>query len=58
MLVKELKVEVAQQPKLFMDNKSAIDWAKHPTAHGRSKHIETRFHFLREQVNHDKLEIA
>lgn len=25
--------------------------AKNPISHGRSKHIETRFHYLREQVN-------
>jgi len=42
----------------MVDNKSTIDLAKHPAAHGRSKHIETRFHFLREQVNQEKLEIV
>jgi len=31
--------------------------AKHPVAHGRSKHIETKFHFLRDQVNNGKLEV-
>ncbi|RDX81141.1 hypothetical protein CR513_38214, partial [Mucuna pruriens] len=31
--------------------------ARHPAAHGRSKHIETRFHFLREQVSNEKLRI-
>ncbi|MCI45484.1 copia protein, partial [Trifolium medium] len=35
----------------------AIDLAKHPVSHGRSKHIERRFHFLRDQVNRDKLEL-
>ncbi|OIW02120.1 hypothetical protein TanjilG_26660 [Lupinus angustifolius] len=35
---------------LKVDNKSAINLAKNPVAHGRSKHIETRFHFLRDQV--------
>src|SRR5206468_2100775 len=30
--------------KLLIDNKSAIDLAKNPVSHGRSKHIETRFH--------------
>ncbi|KHN30253.1 Copia protein, partial [Glycine soja] len=41
--------------KLLVDNKSAINLAKHPTSHGRSKHIETKFHFLREQVSNEKL---
>ncbi|RDY06330.1 Copia protein, partial [Mucuna pruriens] len=42
---------------LSVDNKSAIDLARHPASHGRRKHIETRFHFLREQVNNEKLQI-
>ena len=33
-----------------VDNQSAISLAKNPVLHGRSKHIETRFHFVREQV--------
>lgn len=35
---------------LFIDNKSAIDLAKNPMFHGRSKHIDIRFHFIRECV--------
>ena len=41
-----------------IDNMSAINLAKNPIAHGRSKHIEMRFHYLRDQVadgkNHDE----
>ncbi|GAU26253.1 hypothetical protein TSUD_224440 [Trifolium subterraneum] len=33
---------------LKVDNMSAINLAKNPIAHGRSKHIELRFHYLRE----------
>lgn len=43
--------------KLMVDNKSAISLARNLVAHGRSKHIETRFHFLRDQVNKGRLEI-
>lgn len=35
---------------LFIDNKSAIDLAKNPIFHGRSKHIDIRYHFIRECV--------
>ena len=41
----------------MIDNVSAIRLAKNPVSHGRSKHIEVRFHFLREQVNKGKLEL-
>lgn len=41
--------------KLLIDNKYAIVLAKGPVAHGRSKYIETRFHFLRDQVNKERI---
>ncbi|CAJ2633216.1 unnamed protein product [Trifolium pratense] len=56
-VLKELKVDVERPIKLQIDNKSAINLAKNPVLHGRSKHIETRFHFLREQVNQGSLEV-
>jgi len=43
--------------KMLLDNKSVISLGIHPTAHGRSKHIETRSHFLRDQVSKGKLEL-
>lgn len=33
---------------LFIDNRSAVDLAKNPMFHGRSKHIDVRYHFIRE----------
>ncbi|XP_028236682.1 uncharacterized protein LOC114416002 [Glycine soja] len=56
-LMEELNLRNCSPMRLLMDNKSAIDLAKHPVAHGRSKHIETKFHFLRDQVNKEKLEL-
>lgn len=32
---------------IFCDNSSAIKLSKNPVMHGRSKHIDIRFHFLR-----------
>lgn len=36
---------------LYIDNRSAIDLAKNPVFHGRSKHIDIRYHFIRECVD-------
>ncbi|RWR79331.1 hypothetical protein CKAN_00790100 [Cinnamomum micranthum f. kanehirae] len=33
---------------VYCDNSSAIKLSKNPVMHGRSKHIDVRFHFLRE----------
>lgn len=54
-LMQELGMKGEDPVKLLIDNRSAINLAKHPIAHGRSKHIETRFHFLRDQVTKEKL---
>ncbi|RDX68052.1 Copia protein, partial [Mucuna pruriens] len=56
-LMKDLQVENLGKIKLLVGNKFAIDLARHLAAHGRSKHIETRFYFLREQVSNEKLRI-
>jgi hypothetical protein len=57
MLLEELMISDTVKVKPFVDNKSAIDLANHPVSHGRSKHIERRYHFLRDQVNRGKLEL-
>jgi len=41
-------------PKLKVDNKSAIALMKNPIHHNRSKHIDIKFHFIRECCD-DKL---
>ncbi|KAG6520324.1 hypothetical protein ZIOFF_017373 [Zingiber officinale] len=42
---------------LFVDNKSAIALMKNPVFHGRSKHIDTKFHFIRECVEKGQIEV-
>ncbi|WVY97014.1 hypothetical protein V8G54_029165 [Vigna mungo] len=56
-MLEELTIECCRPIQLWVDNKSAINLVKNPVSHGRSKHIETRFHYLREQVNKRKLEM-
>ena len=42
---------------IYVDNKSAIDLAKNPVFHGRSKHIDIRYHFIRECVERGEIVI-
>ena len=56
-LLKEVQLDVKSAVSLMIDNVYAISLAKNPVSHGRSKHIEVRFHFLREQDNKGKLEL-
>jgi hypothetical protein len=43
--------------KLLMDNMSAIALSKNPVHHGRSKHIDTKYHFLCECIEEGKVEV-
>lgn len=38
-----------------MDNKSSIHLTEHRISHGRSKYIETRFLFIRDEATKEKL---
>ena len=51
-----MDIEVSRPIALFIDNKSAISLSRNQILHGRSKHIEAKFHFLREQVNKSALQ--
>jgi len=52
-----MTVGIERPKKLFVDNKSAINLANNLVSHGRSKHIEARFHFLLEEVNNGRLQV-
>ncbi|KAK2386041.1 putative mitochondrial protein [Trifolium repens] len=56
-VMKELRCEASKPLLLRIDNKSAISLAKNPISHGRSKHIETKYHFIREQVSNGVIEV-
>lgn len=49
-LLKDLTGWESSSVKLYVDNKLAIELMKNPVFHGRSKHIDTKFHFIRECV--------
>ena len=46
----ELMNQPAAPFSLFIDNKSAISLCKNPVLHDRSKHIDLRYHFIRDYV--------
>jgi hypothetical protein len=50
-LLGELTGEEAHLPALMVDNQPAIALAKNPVLHDRSKHIDIKFHFLRDCVD-------
>ena len=56
-LLGEIRVEEPKAVVLNVDNKSAISLSKNPVFHDRSKHIEIRYHFIRECVENGKVQI-
>lgn len=51
-VLKELQMVPQNQPfYLYCDNESAIHTAENPVHHGRMKHIEIRFHMVREKFH-------
>ncbi|RDX77389.1 Copia protein, partial [Mucuna pruriens] len=56
-LLEEMKLQY-ERPVQMHVNKSAISLSKNPVSHGKSKHIETKYHFLRDQVSKGRLELV
>jgi hypothetical protein len=56
-LLGELLGIEAPKVNLLVDNKSAIALSKNPVHHERSKHIDTKYHFVRECVDNGSIEI-
>ncbi|GJS21640.1 ribonuclease H-like domain, reverse transcriptase, RNA-dependent DNA polymerase [Tanacetum coccineum] len=53
------KLTHSQEEKITIqvDNKSAIALMKNPVFHGRSKHIDTKYHFIRECVEREDIQV-
>ena len=56
-LLAELKGEKASATTLKTDNQSAIALSKNPVFHDRSKHIDVRYHYIRECVEEDRVRL-
>ncbi|KAK2980575.1 hypothetical protein RJ640_017437 [Escallonia rubra] len=56
-LLKELSFIQDESTQIYVDNKSAIALAKNPIFHDRSKHIDTRYHFIRESIAKKQVQV-
>jgi hypothetical protein len=54
-LLSELASTKVKVVALFVDNNSAIALMKNPVFHGRSKHIDTKYHFIRECIERGQI---
>lgn len=56
-LLGELLNTQAPTVKPLVDNKTAIALSKNPVHHDKSKHIDTRFHFIRDCVDKGEVDV-
>lgn len=49
-LLKELRFKIDEPSLLIMDNQSAMAVVKNPEHHGRMKHVDIRYHWIRQEV--------
>ena len=49
-LLNDFLVESSNPVNLYCDNQGAIALAKNPVQHQRSKHIDIRYHFIRQEI--------
>ena len=58
LLITDLK-STSQKPTVLMeDNQGAISIAKNPVAHARTKHIDIRYHYIREAVQNGTINLC
>jgi hypothetical protein len=56
-LLSEITGKEQQVVTLYVDNNSAIALMKNPVFHGRSKHIDIKYHFIRECVERGQIAV-
>ncbi|WMV33069.1 hypothetical protein MTR67_026454 [Solanum verrucosum] len=56
-LLEELKFKQEEATKIFCGNDLAIQLSKNPVLHGRSKHIDVKFYFLRDLSNNGTIDL-
>jgi hypothetical protein len=57
-VIESLDFEVKLPMKMHVDNVSAIELARNYSTSGRTKHIDVRFHYIREMIEQGMLEIV
>lgn len=56
-LVTSINIEISSGIPMYEDNNGCISIANNPTSHKRSKHIDIKYHFSREQVENNVIKM-
>ena len=56
-ILKEMQFKLSNATTIFCDNNSTIKLSKNPVLHGRSKHIDVKYYFLRDLCKDGAIEL-
>lgn len=60
--IKQLLLDMKEDTKtpitMYEDNQAAINMTKNPNYHGRAKHVDIKYHFIRDQVDKNTVNIT
>lgn len=56
-LLKELNINTEEGVPIYCDNQSAIAIGKNPVQHRRTKHIQIKYHFVRESERNGDIQL-
>src|SRR5690242_15694568 len=56
-ILKEINMCHNEPVLIYQDNQGCISMAKNPSHHSRSKHIDIKYHFVREKVDNKEIKI-
>ena len=57
-VIKQLNITNKEKFYLFTDSLSAIDLANNPEHHAKTKHIDIQYHFIREHVTNNTIQLS
>ena len=57
-ILHELQFKQPESTQIFCDNSSTIKLSKNPVLHGRCKHIDVRYHFLRDLTKNEVIDLV
>lgn len=57
-MLKDMHIQFEDPILIFCDNTSAISISKNPVMHSKTKHIPIKYHFLREQVANQAVQLS
>jgi hypothetical protein len=57
-ILSDLGMEMSNPTQIMEDNQGSIAMSRNPILHSRSKHIDIRYHFIREAVDHGVIDLT